>query len=79
MGPINIDDAQAQLSRLVERAVAGEEIIIAQGDKSVAKLVALAQNLTPRTPDSMRDRIRLSEDFDAPLPPSVLAGFVADL
>ena len=79
MGPINIDDAKTQLFRLVERAAAGEEIIIAQGGRPVGKLVALAQDPTPRTPGSMRDRIRLSEDFDAPLPPSILAGFVGDV
>jgi prevent-host-death family protein len=79
MGPINIDDAKTQLFRLVERATAGEEIIIAKGGRPVAKLVALANDATPRTPGSMRGRIRLSDDFDAPLPPSILAGSVGDV
>jgi prevent-host-death family protein len=75
---VNIHHAKTHFSRLVERAAAGEEIIIARGGKPVAKLVPLARDLTPRRPGSMRGLIRMAEDFDAPLPPEILAGFTGD-
>ena len=78
MGSVNIHEAKTHLSRLVERAAAGEEIIIARGGKPVAKLVAIDHDPTPRRPGSLRGRIRIAEDFDAPLPPHLLAGFLGD-
>lgn len=73
---VNIHEAKTHFSRLVKRAAAGEEIVIARGGKSIAKLVSLGQDLTPRRPGPMRGRIHLAEDFDATLPPDVLAAFM---
>ncbi|HEX2172907.1 MAG TPA: type II toxin-antitoxin system Phd/YefM family antitoxin, partial [Dehalococcoidia bacterium] len=67
MQTVNVHEAKTHLSRLLERVAAGEEIIIARGGKPLAKLVPLRDDLTPRRPGSMRGRIRLAEDFDAPL------------
>lgn len=78
MTSINIHEAKTHLSRLVERAAAGEEIIIAKSGKPIAKLVAVSQDSHPRRPGSMRGKIKMAEDFDAPLPPHVLASFVGD-
>ncbi|MCC7104999.1 MAG: type II toxin-antitoxin system Phd/YefM family antitoxin [Chloroflexi bacterium] len=78
MTTINIDEAKADLSRLVERAAAGEEIVIARSGKPVARLVGLAGDLRPRVPGSMRRQFAVPDDFDAPLPPEVLAEFLAD-
>ena len=41
MRPVNIREAKKHLSRLVERAAEGEEIIIAKSGKPVAKLVGI--------------------------------------
>ena len=68
MRAVNIHEAKTHLSRLVERAAAGEEIIIARNGKPVAKLVPVGHDPTPREPGSMRGRIRLADDFDTPLP-----------
>jgi prevent-host-death family protein len=64
---INIYDAKTQLSKLVERAEAGEEIIIARGGRPAAKLVPYRSKTVKRKPGRMRGRIRIGRDFDAPL------------
>ena len=79
MTQINIHEAKTQLSRLVERAARGEEIVIARSGKPVAKLVPFDRDMTPRRPGSMRGLIKVPDDFDAPLPPEVLTAFLADL
>jgi prevent-host-death family protein len=71
---INIYDANTELSKLVERAEAGEEIIIARGGRPAAKLVPLRSKAIKRKPGRMRGRIRLGRDFDAPLPPNLFEG-----
>lgn len=50
---VNIYDAKTQLSRLVDRAAAGEEILIARAGKPVARLVAL-QSAPAREPGLLR-------------------------
>jgi prevent-host-death family protein len=75
---INIHDAKTQLSKLVERAAAGEEIIIARGGRPAAKLVPFRSKAVKRKPGRMpgrmRGRIRPGRDFDAPLPPNLFEG-----
>ena len=61
---VNMHEAKTHLSRLVERAANGEEIIIANAGRPRARLVAYEQRRSPRTPGSMRDRIWLADDFD---------------
>jgi len=64
----NICEAKSRLSQLVRRAQAGEEIIIARGDRPAARLVAIRPPAVKRKPGRMRGRIRIRRDFDAPLP-----------
>jgi len=75
MDVVNMHEAKTQLSRLVERAAAGEEIIIARAGKPVARLVALNPRLKPREFGRMAGRIHIADDFDAPLPDDVLRAF----
>lgn len=73
---INLYEAKTRLSELVDRAAAGDEIIIAKAGKPVARLMPLR---TPvRTPGRGRGKIRVAEDFDAPLPKAVLRDFGID-
>lgn len=67
--------AKTQLSKLVERAAAGEEIVIAKAGKPVARIVALAAAATPRKPGLLKGKIRIARDFDDPLPEEVLEAF----
>jgi prevent-host-death family protein len=73
MGVFNVHDAKTHLSRLLERVAQGEEIIIAKSGRPVAKLVRVAAE--PRTPGRLKGRIRISADFDEPLPDEILAPF----
>jgi len=78
MNTFNLYDAKTNLSRLVDRAAAGEEIIIAKAGRPVARLVPLARRTTPRTLGSLRGQIRIGEDFDAPLPDEMSRAFRGD-
>lgn len=77
MEMINIHAAKTQLSRLVDTAAAGHEIVIARAGKPVAKLVPLAgPAIKPRRVlGALAGRITVPADFDAPLPSEVLDGF----
>ena len=75
METINIHQAKSQLSRLIERVTAGEEIVIAKAGRPVARLVPMHASAAPRTPGLMKGRIRVSKDFDAPLPGALLDAF----
>ena len=74
MRTVNIHEAKTHLSRLVEEARAGEEIVIAKAGTPVARLVALARGKS-RELGFLKGKVRISRDFDAPLPQDVLADF----
>ena len=75
MRTINIHAAKTQLSRLVEAAAAGEEIIIAKSGKPVARLGPLAAPAGKRRLGILAGKLRVPEDFDAPLPDDVIEAF----
>jgi prevent-host-death family protein len=79
METVNIHEAKTHLSRLVERVTAGEEIIIARSGRPVARLVPYVEHGPRRTFGRMRGKIRIADDFDAPLPDDVLESFHADI
>lgn len=62
---MNIHEAKTHLSRLVDRAAAGEEIVIARAGKPVARLVAFAPAQPDRVLGNLRGRITIAPDFDA--------------
>lgn len=72
---LDLDDATARLSQLVERAARGEEIIIAKAGKPLARLVPLATRYKPRKPGGWEGKVRIAEDFDAPLPDEIQGPF----
>jgi prevent-host-death family protein len=69
---VNIHAAKTQLSRLVDRAAAGEEIVIARAGKPVAKLGPLTAAQPPRRLGFWKGKVKIAEDFDAPLPKEIL-------
>lgn len=71
MRTVNIHEAKTHLSRLVEDAASGEEIVIAKSGRPVARLIALDRPDRPRHAGRWKGRIRVGEDFDAPLPPEI--------
>ena len=72
---VNIHQAKTHLSRLLERVRAGEEVVIAKNGEPVARLVAVVRAAEPRTPGSMKGRLRIAADFDGPLPRAFLDRF----
>ncbi len=75
MNPINIHEAKTQLSKLIEAVEAGEEVVIARAGKPVAKLVAFKPVKPVRKPGLLKGKIRISDDFDDPLPEDLLEYF----
>jgi prevent-host-death family protein len=69
---ISIHAAKTHLSRLIARAEAGEEIIIARGRKPVVKLVALAPK-SKRVPGGWKGKFTVGPEFFEPLPEDELA------
>ncbi len=70
----NISQAKAQLSALIERVLAGEEIIIGKAGKPVARLVKFERASGPRQPGALKGRICIADDFDE-LPEDLQAAF----
>ena len=61
---VNIHEAKTHLSRLVERAAAGEEIVIGKAGRPMARLVPYSPTRHPRRPGRWAGRVRLAPDFD---------------
>jgi prevent-host-death family protein len=73
---INVHEAKTNFSRLLQRVAAGEEITIARAGVPVARLVPIEPKVARRKLGIDRGRIWIADDFDAPLPDEVLAGFL---
>jgi len=73
--PFNVHQAKTHLSKLLDRVMQGEEIIIARAGKPVARLVPVATRSAGRVPGSARGQVHVPPDFDAPLPEEILRGF----
>jgi prevent-host-death family protein len=71
----NIHEAKSNLSRLIELAAAGEEVIIAKAGKPVARLVPYTEKKKPRRLGLLKGQIEIGPDFDAPLPESIMRAF----
>ena len=71
---LNLYEAKTQLSRLVERAAAGEEIFIAKAGRPMARLVPLDCASLPRRPGGWEGQVFIAEDFDDPLPDDFWTG-----
>ena len=63
MKTINIHEAKTQFSQLVERAQAGEEVIIAEAGVPVAKLIRYSESDAARQPGFWRGKVRIADDF----------------
>lgn len=62
---VNVYEAKTQLSKLLERVEAGDEIVIARNGRPVAKLVPLQRSAEPRVLGALRGKIWIAPDFDA--------------
>jgi prevent-host-death family protein len=65
---VSIRDAKAKLSELVKRALQGDDIVIAEADTPLVRLVPVAGGDRPRVAGLNQGQVWTSEDFDEPLP-----------
>ena len=72
---VNIHEAKTHLSRIVEEVAAGAEVVIAKSGKPMARLVPIARSSSPKRLGSLRGKVHVPDDFNAPLPPEVLDTF----
>ncbi len=73
---VNIHEAKTHLSRLLEKVLIGEEVIIAKHGKPIAKLTALEEPKHPRIPGRNKTRGSIKNNFNDPLPEDILKGFL---
>ncbi|HKQ08233.1 MAG TPA: toxin-antitoxin (TA) system antitoxin [Blastocatellia bacterium] len=73
---VDIHDEKATLSELVSLALEGNEIILTEDDRPLARLIPISESKQFRTPGLNRGEIWTSEDFDDPLPEAFWTGAV---
>ena len=79
MRKVNIYEAKTRLSQLVDEAAAGRDVVIARAGRPVARLTRLAKAGTRRRLGVLdARRLRIPDDFNAPLPNEVLRAFEGD-
>ena len=76
MTAVNVHEAKTHLSRLLAQVEAGEEVVISRAGRPVARLVAVRKGPGKRRAGRFVGKGRIADDFNAPLPPEVLAGFL---
>jgi prevent-host-death family protein len=75
MKQVNIRQAKTQLSKLLRRVAAGEEISITKRGVPVARLVPVRAGDRKRSLGAYGDTIKIADDFDGPLPDEILNAF----
>lgn len=69
---VNMHQAKTELSKLVAKALRGEDVVIMRLGKPVARLVPIYQE---RVPGLACGRVHIGEDFNSPLPDDILDSF----
>lgn len=72
---VNMHEAKTHLSRLVERAARGEEIVIARSGRPVARLAPLVEGRKPRRGGAWKGKGFIHANFDDPLDEEFEAAF----
>lgn len=70
----NIYEAKTQLSKLIDKALQGEEVIIGKAGKPVIKLIPYQPAFATRQPGHWRGKVKIAKDFDE-LPESIRKSF----
>lgn len=75
MATVNIYEAKTRLSQLVDKAAAGEDVVVSRNGKPLARITRLDAPKRRVRFGVLKGKLTIPEDFDAPLPADVLAGF----
>lgn len=75
MKPVPIHKAKSTLSNLIERACAGEDVVIAKGDTPVVRLVPIERTPVRRKFGALRGKVVVDDSFFEPLPDDELGAW----
>ena len=76
MKPVNIYDAKTQFSQLVDKAAAGEDVVVSRNGRPIVRITRLLDSEKHQIKFGvLKGKVKVATDFDAPLPADVLAGF----
>ena len=75
MHTVNIHEAKTHLSKLLEEVSKGREVVIAKAGKPIAKLTGRSPARPVRKPGFLKGKIKIADNFDAPLPDDLLDAF----
>lgn len=75
MSVVNVHEAKTHLSRLLDQALAGEEVVIMRAGKPLVRLTPVETSRKRRVLGTAEGDFVVPEDFDSPLPDDVLRGF----
>lgn len=75
MATISVYEARANLSKLIERTLAGEEVVITRRGKPVVRLVPAEETRPPRRPGRLKGKFELPDSFFDPLPEDIIEAF----
>jgi prevent-host-death family protein len=75
MANVSVYNARAEFSRLIERALAGEEIVITRRGKPAVRLVPVGQDQPKRKPGALKGKLIVPESFFDPLPDEIIDAF----
>ena len=75
METVNIYDAKTRLSQLVDKAAAGEDVVVSRNGKPLVRITRLESPKRRIVFGLLKGKIKVPVDFDAPLPENMLAGF----
>ncbi|HSO13722.1 MAG TPA: type II toxin-antitoxin system Phd/YefM family antitoxin [Anaerolineales bacterium] len=67
MTTFNIHEAKTHFSKLLERVLKGEEVIIAKAGKPVARILPVVANVSKRVPGIDKGKVTIMPNFDDPL------------
>jgi prevent-host-death family protein len=72
---VNIYEAKTRLSQLVDKAAAGEDVVVSRNGKPLVRITQLQERRRRVRFGVLKGKLRIAADFDAPLPDEAVAGF----
>ena len=75
MDTVNIYDAKTRFSQLIDKAAAGEDVIVSRNGKPLVRITRLDEPARRIKYGVLKGKIKVAKDFDAPLTAKVLADF----
>ena len=72
---VNIYDAKTRLSQLVDKAAAGEDVVVSRNGKPLVRITRLEEPKRKIKFGILKGKVKMAPDFDAALPDEILATF----